>query len=525
MLNIMSQNRLLTVLLISLTLVGCGGGGGSTSNAAASPSPSPSPSQGSSSGWVRGQYEAWRNLAGICSNPQSYSDVQGTTTDENFWIRSFSNDTYLWYRDLPDIDPGSINSTEVYFDLMKTTALSQTGNPKDQFHFTYETERWRLLSESGISVGYGAQFQLGSSDSGRSVVVAYTEPNTSASANNLNRGATIISVDGVDVAYGSDVDTLNAGIFPSNAGEAHVFEVRDIGAAQTRFITLFSSAVTSDPVKNGKYFTVNGRRTGYLTFNDHIATSEQQLIDTMSWMRDSAVSELVVDLRYNGGGLLAIAAELGYMIAGSAGEGHIFYETQFNSKYPNYNPVTGEFLSPVMFQSYAVGYSANQGQRLPTLNLDRVFIISSEGTASASEALINGLRGVGVEVILIGDTTRGKPYGFYPADNCGTTYFTVQFKGVNARGFGEYSDGFIPVASANSQGAEVTGCRVADDFTHMLGDSSEGRLSAALNYIRNGSCPYEAESSISQPSVVESEMLDLSKTYGRIMKPELGNIL
>ena len=118
MLNIMSQNRLLTVLLISLTLVGCGGGGGSTSNAAASPSPSPSPSQGSSSGWVRGQYEAWRNLAGICSNPQSYSDVQGTTTDENFWIRSFSNDTYLWYRDLPDIDPGSINSTEVYFDLM-----------------------------------------------------------------------------------------------------------------------------------------------------------------------------------------------------------------------------------------------------------------------------------------------------------------------------------------------------------------------------------------------------------------------
>jgi carboxyl-terminal processing protease len=184
-------------------------------------------------------------------------------------------------------------------------------------------------------------------------------------------------------------------------------------------------------------------------------------------------------------------------------------------------------LSPTIFQSSAVGLSAIQGQRLPTLNLNRVFIIAGEGTASASEALINGLRGVGVEVILIGETTRGKPYGFYPSENCGTTYFTVQFKGVNARGFGDYSDGFTPVASAGSQGAEVTGCRVADDLTHMLGDRREARISAALSYIENGSCPYAygAESLIPQQTLLESGLPGLSKTYGRVMKPELGNIL
>jgi carboxyl-terminal processing protease len=76
--------------------------------------------------------------------------------------------------------------------------------------------------------------------------------------------------------------------------------------------------VVSDPVQNRQYYNLNGNRVGYMTFNDHIATSEQQLIDAMSWMRDSAVDELIVDLRYNGGGLLAIAAELGYMIAGYA---------------------------------------------------------------------------------------------------------------------------------------------------------------------------------------------------------------
>ncbi len=515
----MPANSLLIALLLSLTLVGCGGGSGSSS--------SPSSSQDSNSGWVAGRYEAWRNLGGICANPRNNNDVRGTITDENSWIRSFSNDTYLWYGDLPDVDPASINSTEIYFDLMKTTALSPTGNPKDQFHYTYDTEKWELLSESGISVGYGAQFQLSENNYPRSIAVAYTEANTSASANNLTRGAAIISIDGVDVAYGSDVDTLNAGLFPSNAGEPHIFEVRDLGAAQTRIITLISEAVVSDPVQNEKYFDMNGNKVGYMTFNDHIATAEQQLIDAMSLMRDSAVDELIVDLRYNGGGLLGISAELGYMIAGYVGDGKVFYETQFNSKHPSYDPITGDFLSPVMFQSSAVGYSAIAGQPLPALNLSRVFIIASEGTASASEALINGLRGVGVDVILIGDTTLGKPYGFYPIDNCGTTYFTVQFKGVNARGFGDYSDGFTPVENVSSQGSEVTGCRVADDLTHMLGDRSEARISAALSYIENGSCPYTygAESQIPQKTLSESGQPDLSKKNRRIMKPELGNIL
>ena len=94
------------------------------------------------------------------------------------------------------------------------------------------------------------------------------------------------------------------------------------------------------------------------------------------------------------------------------------------------------------------------------LNLNRVVVISGSGTCSASESIINGLRGVGVDVVLIGDTTCGKPYGFYAIDNCGTTYFTVQFKGVNALGFGDYADGFSP-PGATSQGEEVPGCVIS----------------------------------------------------------------
>jgi hypothetical protein len=121
------------------------------------------------------------------------------------------------------------------------------------------------------------------------------------------------------------------------------------------------------------------------------------------------------------------------------------------------------------------------------LNLQRVYILSTGNTASASEYLINGLRGIDIEVILIGDTTTGKPYGFVPRDNCGTTYFTIQFKGRNSKGFGDYEDGLIP--SAIDDGAKVRGCKVADDLSQDLGNTSEKMLATALYYMKNEACP------------------------------------
>jgi hypothetical protein len=125
-------------------------------------------------------------------------------------------------------------------------------------------------------------------------------------------------------------------------------------------------------------------------------------------------------------------------------------------------------------------------QALPSLDLPRVFVLTGGGTCSASESIINGLRGVGVQVIQIGSTTCGKPYGFYPQDNCATTYFSIQFRGVNALNFGDYTDGFKPQNSTAVNGTPIPGCSVADDFTHALGNENEGRLAAALAWRTNG---------------------------------------
>ena len=140
------------------------------------------------------------------------------------------------------------------------------------------------------------------------------------------------------------------------------------------------------------------------------------------------------------------------------------------------------------FYSTGLGFSLASGVPLDTLNLNRVYILSTGGTCSASESVINSLLGIDVEVVLIGDTTCGKPYGFYPTDNCGTTFYTIQFEGVNDKGEGGYSDGFTPVEGGSPVGLTINGCQKGDHLDFQLGADDEPMLATALNYRLTGTC-------------------------------------
>jgi C-terminal processing protease CtpA/Prc len=474
--------RVVLLFVISLSLAACSSGSDSGGGGLGK-----SDNNNNSGGWQQGVFLDWGTFYQQCTN----------TLDQNNFLRSYTDDTYLWYDEVTDRDPALYGDPLAYFDLLRTTGLSSSGEPKDRFHFTYDTDEWEQLSQSGVSAGYGIQWALLSTTPPRQLLIAYTEPNSPATniALPLARGAEILAIDGVDVEFGSDVDTLNAGLFPGDVGEQHTFVVRDLGATGTREVTLASANITSTPVRTTDVISTQTGEIGYLLFNDHIATAEQGLIDAVNELNAHAggtgIDDLVLDIRYNGGGYLAIASELAYMIAGPVPTaGQIFDELRFNDKHPITNPVTGNPLSPTPFYDTALGapFNGAAGQPLPTLNLGRVYVLTGPGTCSASEAIINGLRGVGVEVIQVGSTTCGKPYGFYPTGNCGTTYFTIQFSGANAVGFGDYSDGFSP-ANASGPGEDVPGCSVADDFTKQLGDPTEARFAAALAYRDGGTCP------------------------------------
>ena len=494
------------VLCLLAACGGGGGGGGSTTGGGGGTgnngggigfTPNPPPS------FQSGIFEPASNFANKCetvrtgTNPatgRAYPDEAGSTLLENFWLRSWSNDLYLWYDEITDQNPANFTDTESYFDELKTNQLTSSGNPKDKFHFTFDTEEWRQLSQSGVSASYGASFAVLETLPPRRIVVAYVEPGSPAANGGLARGAEVLFVDGVDAVNGgtqANVDVINAGLFPEAANESHEFTVRDVGASSNRTVTLESANITSTPVLVTDIINTASGDVGYILFNDHIATAEQQLVDAVTQMANANISDLVLDVRYNGGGFLSIASQMAYMIAGSsATAGRTFENLVFNDKHRVNNPVTETPLEPTPFLSNTTGFSSGPaGQPLPTLNLSRVFVLTTANTCSASEAIINGLRGINVDVIQIGSTTCGKPHGFYPQDNCGTTYFTIQFAGENDVGFSEYSDGFSPANATNNIGEPLEGCAVADDYSRPLGDPNERLLATALQYRIDRTCP------------------------------------
>ncbi len=479
----------LAIVLGAVFMAACGGGDGGGSPPLVS-------------NWVQGVFLPSGTFSSHCASPRSgvdangrpFLDVQGTTLDENNWLRSWSDELYLWYSEITDRDPAGFQTLD-YFDLLKTFATTPSGTDKDQFHFTFPTDDWLALSQGGVSAGYGMNLSFISSVPPRNVVVAYTDPGTPATSApaNLARGAMLLAIDGIDLVNdntSAGIDILNAGLFPAAAGETHSFTVLDFGAANSRTFNMQSANITSTPVQNVSTISTITGEIGYMLFNDHIATAEQGLIDAINFLQAANIDDLVIDLRYNGGGFLDIASELAFMIAGPAQTaGQTFERIIFNDKHPVTNPVTGQPLVPIPFHTTSQGFSTPSGQALPTLNLSRVFLLTGPNTCSASESVINSLQGVDVEVIQIGSTTCGKPFGFFPDDNCGTTYFSIQFQGLNAKDFGDFTDGFSPANSTGTTGVLVTGCSVADDFSAALGDSTEGRLAAALNFRDTQSCP------------------------------------
>lgn len=489
------QYRALILCSILATLTACGGssGGGGIGRV-------PPPDGGTD--WQPGVFLDANTYYAQCRAPRAgidpatgvaYPDVAGSTLDENNFLRSFSDEIYLWYDEIIDRDPSLYNDPLNYFDLLKTTAVTTSGAPKDKYHYTYDSEEYYQLSQGGVAAGYGANWALLSATPPREIIVAYSEPNTPATDVGLLRGAIVLEVDGfdIDVATQAGVDALNAGLFPED-GETHTFVVQDLGAANSRTIVMTAEEVTSAMVQNVRVLDTPTGKVGYMSFHRHRAPAEEALVNAINQLNAApGIDDLVLDIRYNGGGFADIASELAYMIAGPAETaGRWFETTQFNDKHPVTDPFTGLAIAPIPFHATTQGFGAlPAGQALPTLNLARVFVLTGPGTCSASEAIMNGLRGIDVDVIQIGSPTCGKPYGFYPVDNCGTTYFTVQLRGVNFKNFGDYTDGFFPGDPGSPDMSEVPGCSVADDFTSPLGVATEGRFAAALAYRDGQGCP------------------------------------
>ena len=495
--------------LSAVTLASCGGGGGGSTPApppVVGPPPPPPPVAGPT--WTQGVYAAASTFKDRCEIPRSGNDLfgrpfpdrAGTALEERFWLRSWINETYLWNDEVQDQNPANFNSRTAYFAVLKTNAQTPSGRPKDEFSDSQPTVDYQRAALNTRAT-YGARWNIIKSTPPRDVRVSYTEPLSPAAAvvggqPAMVRGTRILRINGIDLVNTnntSEIDQLNAALNPSATGVATTFVVRDPGATADRNVVLNSLTLSPSPVNRFSVIDTPTGKVGYILFNTFNPNeSERAIIQAVTNLRINGINDLVLDLRYNGGGLLGVAAQLGYMLAGpTRTAGKAFSRLRFNTAAGSLNPVTGQLNSPTPFIAQTIGYGdiLSPNQPLPTLTLNRVFVLTTGNTCSASEAVINGLRGIDFEVVIIGDKTCGKPFGSYPTDNCGETYSAIQFQTTNDKAFGDYAEGFIPNNSTAAFGARAPGCQVADDLSRELGDPAERLLAAALQFRTNGTCP------------------------------------
>ena len=309
-------------LLVAAALLAACGGGGADAGTVPFGNEGSNPVGGSS-------LPASSTLAQQCAVDNALAPQASRTATldrERRWVRSYMDEAYLWYREVPVVNTADANfnltsvpdSLDNYFQALKTPATTVSGKLKDEFSFTYPTVAWEQLSQSGIVAGFGAEWILGSPTPPRNVRVAYVDPGTPAAAQAVARGTHVISVDGVSIDDNTSagIATINAGLFSPVSGQRYTFVLADLSGVQ-RTVTMTAAQITKTPVQNVSTINTQSGRVGYMTFNDHILPAEGQLIDAFTQFASQGVSDVVLDMRYNGGGFLYIASEIGYMVAGT----------------------------------------------------------------------------------------------------------------------------------------------------------------------------------------------------------------
>ena len=427
----------LAVLLMPLLLAACGGDSGYDSGGSAPPS------------------------ATDCS-------VAG----QKAWLGDYMNEWYFWYRISPQPDARAYTDVQGYFDALLYTG-SSADFPRDRYSGSQTTESFNRFFGDGASLGYG--ISVAGRELNRNgalpLYVRYVEPLSPAAVQGIQRGDRVLTINGRAASELVAADDDFAMLTPQQAGDTLTLSLRRNGLDRT--VTLSAAIFNLTPVTGTTVITTaGGRRLGYVSVKDMVSQALAPLETAFSRFRAEGVQDLVLDLRYNGGGLVSTGGTLASYIAGTRGTNLTYASLLYNDKRASSNNTSYRFTA----QSSA-------------LSLPRVFVLMGRRTCSASEQVINGLRGAGVEVVAVGETTCGKPVGFLPTSSCGRTYSVVNFESVNQRNEGRYFDGFAPT------------CAVAEDFSTAQGGSSDPLMNAARRVADTGVCPAGTSSSSSADRV------------------------
>lgn len=395
------------------------------------------------------------NTGGDVDVPDSGSCSVG---EEKNYFLNYMRDDYFWYQDIPsNVDTGNYNDVYQLLDGIRS--------PVDRFSFILTQEQYEQRYINAEYIGFGFSTRV----SGSRLFINYVYEDSPATSVGMTRGAEILSIDGTSVASLIANNQLNDAFGAAQSGVTRTLRWRAVNQTERESV-LTKQAVETNTVLATQSFALDGKAIGYYVLNSFINRTGSDLNDAYNQL--AGVDELIIDVRYNGGGIIKYGVQAATQAAGNNVIGNTAVQLRYNDKNTDNNKA----------------YLFELGEGIQQLNLDRVFVLTTGASCSTSELIINSLTPY-VDVVVIGQPTCGKPVGQSPDRFCDKISFVINFETVNANGEGRYFDG-LPVT-----------CPATDSIVGDWGAENDPLLLQARHFISNGSCRPQASGGGQQASV------------------------
>jgi carboxyl-terminal processing protease len=399
----------------------------------------------------------------------------------------YSKDIYLWYTQIPSsFNARSYSDPNKIMEAIRTYSKEPGfSNPVDKWSFAIKQAEWDDVS-SGISGDFGMSVFFNAEGDLR---VKSVEKQSPAGKAGIRRGWRITQINGNTNMTTSNTDFIVNNVFYSSSSS---FKFTKPDGSSTD-MSLSAATYQENPIYLDTVYSTGGRTAGYLVFNSFLGDTTavynefQRIFNRFS---SAGVQDVIIDLRYNGGGYVSVQEKLADYLVKSSASGQLMMKEQFNDRYTQFNET--------------INFS-----KLGSLNAERIFFIVSDNTASASELLINNLKPF-ADVKLVGPSdTYGKPVGYFPIPVGDWYIFPVSFRSVNNKGEGGYFDGI----QVNSQSP--------DGLDKDWGDIKESCLANVLNYIGTGAFKPLSTQPLSKTENVHqgNEVLSAPSFKGAVARP------
>ena len=425
---------------------------------------------------------------------QSCQDEDDVAAPTNIEVQNFIwkglNLYYLWQADVPNLSDNKFANQSTLNSFLNGYAKpedlfeSLLYKPESLFPDTGAVDRFSWIVDDylelegqlqGTTNNNGVEFGLSRKSAGSSELIGwvrYIIPNSDASTKNIKRGDVFYGVNGTQLTT-SNYRSL---LFGSN--NDYTLNMADInGGAFTpngKSVSLTKTVLDENPILVNKVIVSGSHKIGYLMYNGFYADYDTDLNTAFGTLKSQGITDFVLDLRYNSGGSVQTATRLASMITG-AFTGQIFAKQQWNSKIESYFAAN----EPESLKNLFVDKIGTTP--INSLNMTKIYILTSASSASASELIINGLKPY-ITVVQIGDITTGKNVGsvtLYDSPTFGNenrnpnhryAMQPIVLKIVNSVGYGDYQSGLVPTFLL----------RETLSTLDLLGNTTEPLLSLAI---------------------------------------------